>query len=82
MNDIHRNKSDLKTNNKFSQPLNEVVRWGHVTNYFTFLHESNYSKYLHLQKTHGHQTRQGADLQWEVPILKATWFFDQVTNVK
>ena len=32
---------------------------GHVTNY------------LPQQKTQEHQTRQGADLQWEVPIFKA-----------
>ena len=38
--------------------------------------------YLHLQKTHGHQTNVGADLQWEAHILKVTWTFDHVTNVK
>lgn len=30
-----------------------------------------YTLYLHLQKVHGHHTRQGADLQQEAPILKA-----------
>ena len=34
------------------------------------------------QKTHGHQTRQGADLPWESPSLKATWLFDHVTSVR
>ena len=29
--------------------------------------------YLHLQKTHGYQTRQSADLPWEAHILKAIW---------
>ena len=38
--------------------------------------------YFHMKKTHRHQTRQGADLQRDVLILKATLFFDQVTNVK
>ena len=28
--------------------------------------------YLHLQKTHGHQTKQGADLPREAPTHKAT----------
>ena len=37
--------------------------------------------YLHLQKTHGHQTGQSADLMWETPILKAAWPFNHVTNV-
>ena len=37
--------------------------------------------YLHLQNTRGHQTKQGADLQWEAPILKFKWLFDHVTNV-
>ena len=37
--------------------------------------------YLHLQITHEHQTRQGADFQWEAPILKAT-FFNHVTTWK
>ena len=38
--------------------------------------------YLHLQKTHEHQTSQGASLYWEPPILKVTWPFDNVSNVK
>ena len=38
--------------------------------------------YLHLQKTNKHHTRQGSDLQWEASILKATWPFDYVTNVR
>ena len=37
---------------------------------------------LHLQKTHGHQARLGADLQWETPTINATWPFDYVTNVR
>ena len=37
--------------------------------------------HLQLQETHEHQTRQGAELQWEVPIFEATWPFDHVTNV-
>ena len=36
---------------------------------------------LHLQKTYGLQTRNDADLQWEAPTLKATWSFDDMTNV-
>ena len=28
--------------------------------------------YLHLQRTHGHQTRQAAGLQSDAPTLKAT----------
>lgn len=33
--------------------------------------------------TPGHQARQqGAGLQWEFPISKATWLFDQMTNKK
>ena len=47
---------------KFACPLNEVVIWGHVTN----------KSYLHLKKTHEYQTRQGADLKWEAPVLKVT----------
>ena len=40
--------------------------------------------YLHLQNTHRHQgnpwtTKQGADLQWDPPILKVKWPFDHVT---
>ena len=35
-----------------------------------------------MQKTYEHQIRQGADLQWEAPILKATWPFDHVGNVR
>ena len=38
-------------------------------------------KYYH-QKTHGHQTRQSADLPSESPSLKATWLFDRVTSVR
>ena len=38
--------------------------------------------YFHLQNTHGNETRQDADLQWEAPILKATLPFDHLTNVK
>ena len=34
---------------------------------------------LHLQRIHGHQTRQGADLQWQPFILKAILPFDHVT---
>ena len=37
--------------------------------------------YLHLQETHGHQTRQGVVLLWKVTTLKATWPFDYVTSV-
>ena len=36
--------------------------------------------YLHLQRTRGHQTRQGAYLQSGAPIFKATCPFDQVTH--
>ena len=58
---------------KFTQPLNRVVMWDHVNlNTLT----------LHLQKTHGHQARQGADLQWETHTINATWPFDHVTNVR
>ena len=35
-----------------------------------------------LQKTHGNPTRRGADLKWETPILKATWPFGHVTNLR
>ena len=38
--------------------------------------------YLHLQKSHEHQIRQVANLQWETLILKATSPFDHVTNVR
>ena len=38
--------------------------------------------YLHLQKTHNHQIKQGTDLKWEAPIYKATWPFDHLTNLK
>ena len=54
---------------KFAWLFNKVVMWGHITN----------TLYLHLQKTNG---RQGADLEWEVPIRKATLSFNHVTNVK
>ena len=46
------------------------------------LRDKSNTLYLHLQKTNGHKTRPGADLQWEAPILKATWPLHQVTNVK
>ena len=36
--------------------------------------------FLHLQKFHEHETRQGDDLQWESLIVKATWPYDHVTN--
>ena len=39
------------------------------------------TSYLQLYKTRGHQTRQDADLQWEVPILIALWPFDLVTKL-
>ena len=39
------------------------------------------TSYLQLYKTRGHQTRQDADLQWEVPILIAVWPFDLVTKL-
>ena len=35
--------------------------------------------YIHLQKTHEHQTKEGDDWQWDAPILKATWPFDHMT---
>ena len=38
--------------------------------------------YLHLQKTHGHQTRQGGDLSWEASTIKAFWPSYHVTNVR
>ena len=38
--------------------------------------------YLHRQKTRGHQTKQGAELQWEVPILNAIGPLDYVINVR
>ena len=38
------------------------------------------SLYLHLQKTHGHQTRQGTGLPWETPNLRAAWPFDHMTK--
>ena len=37
--------------------------------------------YLHLQKTCRGQTKQGVDLQWQAPMLKATWHFDHVTHL-
>ena len=37
---------------------------------------------IHLQETHGHQTKQGADLFWDAPTLKVTWHYDHVTNVR
>ena len=36
-------------------------------------------KYMQQQLTHWHQTRKGADLQWEAPIFKVTLPFDYVT---
>ena len=44
--------------------------------------EITWSLYHHLQKTHGHQIRRGADLSWEAPTLKAKWTFDHVTKVR
>lgn len=38
--------------------------------------------YLHLQETHGQQTKQDADLQWVAAIVKAKWPFDYVNNVR
>ena len=52
---------------KFTWFLNEVFMWGHMTNKIS---------------VPALQTRQGADLQWEAPILKATWPFDPVTKVR
>ena len=40
--------------------------------------------YLHLQKTHEHQIRQGADLQWEASILQnhvTHWSRDQSESI-
>ena len=59
---------------KFKWPLHEVVLWSHIFKLNTL--------YLHLQKTHGHQTRQGTDLSWEAPILKAKWPFGHSSNVR
>ena len=36
--------------------------------------------YLHLQRTHGQDIMQDADLPWEAPTIKAKWTFDHVTN--
>ena len=57
---------------KFTWPLDEVVLWSHVT----------ICKYMQQQLTHWHQTRKGADLQWEAPIFQVTLPFDYVTNVR
>ena len=38
--------------------------------------------YLHLQKTHGHQYKQSADIPWEDSTLKTTKPFDHFTNVR
>ena len=38
--------------------------------------------YIHLQKTHDHQTRQGTDLPLEPPFLKVTWAFDYVIKLR
>ena len=37
---------------------------------------------LHLQKKHGLQTREVADLRWAATTLKAKLPFDHVTNVR
>ena len=37
--------------------------------------------YVILQKTYGHQNKQGAVLYREVPIRRTTWTFNRVTNV-
>ena len=37
---------------------------------------------FHQQKTSGHQTRQGPDLQQEAPILKVIYTLDHVTNAR
>ena len=67
-------------------PLN-LIRWWHTV---TSSHPQGSlvrscdklnALYLHLQKTHGHQTRPSAALPWVVPTLKAAWHFDYVTNV-
>ena len=39
------------------------------------------TRYLLMQKIHGHQTRQGAELMLDPPTLKATWPFDYLINV-
>ena len=38
--------------------------------------------YIHLQKNHGHQTRQSVDLPWGPPTIKTIWLFYHVTNVR
>ena len=35
-----------------------------------------------LKNNFGHQTRQSADSKWETPILKITWSYDCVINVR
>ena len=46
------------------------------------LHGKLNKLYLHLQKTHEHQNRQGVGLLWETRTLKATWLFDHMINVR
>ena len=36
--------------------------------------------YLHLQKIYRHDTRRGADIQWEASIFKAMWHFDHMRS--
>ena len=38
--------------------------------------------YLHLQKTYGHQTRQGGNSPRQTPNLNVIWLFDHMTNMR
>ena len=59
-------------------PIHMFSQWGgHVRS-----RDNLNALYLYLQKTHEHKTRQGADLQSEALIRKATWTFDYVTNIR
>ena len=62
-----------------------TLQWGGLVR----LRDKLNTLYFHLQKTHGHQTRLGADLPWEPPPLKQhdplttwpTWGHVKIWNI-
>ena len=67
---------DIKRNSHSQICLNS--RWGgHVRS-----SEKSNTLILHLRKTRGYQTRQGAYLQWQASILRAISSFHHVTNIR
>ena len=77
--------------NKIISPLSQclcsedLLAWWHTTRSsrpYIWVNLQWNTLYMHLQMIRGYQTRQGANLQWEVPTIIGIWPFYHVTNVR